>query len=325
MRLLQPAHFQAWQKGTHPHYAVLEPHIQCGPAKLARTYQYFHDWVLERGLVPVEASYFRGTPRGSEPLRITQDGDPDRERFFHTHYAPQCLTENKAQKLREKLHKVPDLVVFELASPASACSECQAELLKGTLLYMERNQPLCLACADLGHLEFLPSGDAALSRRARKYSTLAAVVVRFSRARKRYERQGLLVTPEALARAEEECAGDAGERALRRQRDADRRLEEDREFVMALTQAIQERYPGCPAEEARRIAQHTALRGSGRIGRSAAGRALESQAIELAVSAWIRHQHTEYDTLLMQGSDRQGARELIRSDVLRVLSRWSQS
>ncbi len=323
MLLLHPTHFQAWQKGN-PYYAVLEPHIQGGPAKLAQTYQHFHDWVRQRGLVPMEASWVRSTPRGSEPLRVTRDGDPERERFFRTQYAPADLTETEAQKLRNKLHKAPDLVVFELTSPASACSECHAEILKGTFLFMERNQPLCLPCADLDHLEFLPSGDAALSRRARKYSSLAAVVVRFSRTRNRYERRGLLVTADALARAEQECTDDAAQRALRRQRDADRRLEADREFMIVLTQAIRARYPGCPAEEVHRIARHTAQRGSGRIGRSAAGRALEPEAIDLAVIAWIRHQHTAYESLLMQGTDRLGAREMIRPEIQRVLSQWSE-
>lgn len=109
----------------------------------------------------------------------------------------------KAKKLRDKLDKAPDLTVFELTSPASECSECGAEIVKGSFLFMERKQPLCLDCADLDHLLFLPSGDATLSRRARKYSSLAAVVLRFSRARKRYERQGLLVTPcvSGIARA----------------------------------------------------------------------------------------------------------------------------
>jgi hypothetical protein len=54
----------------------------------------------------------------------------------------------------------------------------------------------------LDHLIFLPSGDAALTRRAGKYSTLSAVVLQWSRARKRYERQGLLVEEAALQRAE---------------------------------------------------------------------------------------------------------------------------
>jgi len=67
---------------------------------------------------------------------------------------------------------------------------------------------LCLACADLDHLVFLPSGDTALTRRARKHSTLTAVVLKWSRARKRYERQGLLVEAGALEMAEEECSAD---------------------------------------------------------------------------------------------------------------------
>jgi hypothetical protein len=78
-------------------------------------------------------------------------------------------------------------------------------------------------CADLDELVYLPSGDAALTRRAKKYSPLWAVVVRFSRARKRYERQGILVSEAALDQAEEECLADSELRALRRDRDAERR------------------------------------------------------------------------------------------------------
>jgi hypothetical protein len=67
---------------------------------------------------------------------------------------------------------------------------------------VEGEGALCLACADLDHLWFLPSGDAALTRRAGKYSTLKAVVLKWSRARNRYERQGLLVEEAALHQAE---------------------------------------------------------------------------------------------------------------------------
>src|SRR6266704_4367185 len=95
-----------------------------------------------------------------------------------------------------------DIVVFSIVSP-STCSECGAELGKGRFLRIEKQKPLCLTCADLDHLVFLPAGDMALSRRARKHSPLSAVVVRFSRARNHYERQGLLVGEEALARAED--------------------------------------------------------------------------------------------------------------------------
>ncbi len=82
---------------------------------------------------------------------------------------------------------------------------------------------LCLACADLDHLLFLPAGDTAVTRRARKHSTLAAVVLKWSQARKRYERQGLLVEAQALERAEKECLADEEGRARQRQRQAEYR------------------------------------------------------------------------------------------------------
>jgi hypothetical protein len=65
-------------------------------------------------------------------------------------------------------------------------------------------------CAGLADLEFLPSGDAALTRTATKYSGETVVVVRFSRARKRYERRGILVEKAALERAEHELATSSG-------------------------------------------------------------------------------------------------------------------
>ena len=92
-----------------------------------------------------------------------------------------------------------DLVVFDILRE-SKCADCGKELLGGDFLFMEGERPLCLTCADLDHLVYLPSGDTALTRRARKHSALSAVVVRFSRARKRYERQGVLVEESALSR-----------------------------------------------------------------------------------------------------------------------------
>ena len=88
---------------------------------------------------------------------------------------------------------------------------------------MDEPGPLCLACADLDHLVFLPAGDAALTRRAKKASGLSAVVVRWSRTRKRYERQGLLVDEPALEQAEQQCLADEEARMRRRDRDRERR------------------------------------------------------------------------------------------------------
>lgn len=189
---------------------------------------------------------------------------------------------------------------------------------------MEDGGPLCVDCADLGHLVFLPSGDAALSRRAKRISGLSAVVVQWSRSRKRYERQGILAEAEAIQRAEQECLSDADARARRRERDEARRANEDMGFQAEFASAIRKQFPRCPPSRADAIARHAAVRGSGRIGRSAAARALESDAVRLAVAASVRHVDTDYDELLMSGVDRETARRQVREHVEDVLHAWRQ-
>jgi hypothetical protein len=212
-----------------------------------------------------------------------------------------------------------DLVVVSALKDWS-CAECGGS---GDLLMMDEKGPLCLSCADLDHLVYLPSGDAALTRRARKASPLSAVVVRFSRARRRYERQGVLVEEGAIERAEAECLADADVRARRRKRERVRRAEEDLRFQDELARAILRLYPACPSERAERIARHAGARSSGRVGRIAAGRALDPSVIALAVAAAVRHEDTDYDELLMSGFERSEARERVRVAVDRILERWS--
>ena len=322
MRFLHPVHVAGWRKGDE-NYRVLEKWIRVGPGKFQKTILHFREWAKQRGLRTVEASFIRQSPGSIETLQVTENGDPEWERFYRTYYALGDLPDTKSARLTAKLNKAPELVVYEKVSEEGNCSECGIEMEKGSLLFMEKNQPLCLSCADLDRLVFLPAGDTALTRRARKHSSLAAVVVRFSRARKRYERQGLLVTEEALAKAEDECAADAPARAAARASAALERHEEDREFVADLTKAILEHYPSCPPDEARQIARHTGLRSSGRVGRSASGRALEKSAIDLAVIAHVRHAHTNYDELLMSGTERLDARRQVREKIDRVLVKWS--
>lgn len=201
-----------------------------------------------------------------------------------------------------------------------SCAECGGG--GGSLLTMDDRGPLCLGCADLSHLAFLPAGDAALTRRARKASGLSAVVVRFSRARKRYERQGILVEEEALERAEAECLADADARARRRERERSRRAEHDLAFQAEMAKEIVRLFPGCPRDRAEEVARHAGARGSGRVGRSAAGRALDPGALRLAVAASVRHRDTGYDELLMSGVDRAEARLLVRDEVERILEEW---
>jgi hypothetical protein len=224
--------------------------------------------------------------------------------------------EHSGPALRSK-----ELVVFDILRD-SKCTGCGKVVWKGDFLFLESGDPLCLSCADFDHLVYLPRGRAALTRRAKKYSALSTVVVRFSRSRGRYERQGILVEESALERAEEQCLADAQQRSARRSRDELRRAEHDRDLAARMTEAILERFPGCPSEEARAIAAHTAVRGSGRVGRTSAGRALEAEALTAAVVAAVRHNHTRYDQLLMSGWTRIDAREAIRDAVHRVIESW---
>lgn len=205
----------------------------------------------------------------------------------------------------------------------STCAECGEELGRGRFLRLEAERPLCLSCADLAHLVFLESGNAALTRRATRYSTLHAVVVRFSRARKRYERQGVLVEEAALAQAEAECLSDADMREAARQRAAAKRMELDATYVEAFARRIGELFPGSPVDARQAIAEHACEKYSGRVGRSAAAKELDENAVELAVRAHVRHAHTPYDRLLARGADRSNARREVASEVDALLARWS--
>ena len=66
------------------------------------------------------------------------------------------------------------------------------------------------------------------------------------------------------------------------------------------------------------------MRGSGRVGRSAAGRDLDEQALELAVAAAVRHSHTDYDELLAGGVDRTLARRQVADRVQAILAAWRE-
>lgn len=192
------------------------------------------------------------------------------------------------------------------------------------MLVPEESGGRCLDCADLGHLVFLPRGDTALTRRSREESGLSAVVVRFNRRRGRYERQGVLVEEAGLARAEQRCLADAEARRRRRLRDARRRAVEDERFAETFAAEILRLLPGCPVERAREIAAHASVRGSGRVGRSAAGRALSEGAVVSAVAASVRHVDTPYDELLMSGVPRNEARRRIAARVEGRLREWRE-
>jgi hypothetical protein len=232
-----------------------------------------------------------------------------------------------SKAIREQVVKLQregneELKVF-ISNRESTCGECGEDLgAKAWITLAGEKGALCLACADLDHLLFLPSGNAALTRRARKHSTLSAVVLRWSRARNRYERQGLLVEARGLEQAEEECLADSDVRERQRVREAARREALDGQYMDQFAARVRALFPECPTGREREIAEHACLKYSGRVGRSAAAKALDEEAVRLAVIAHVRHRETKYDELLARGYDRWEARAAVEEVVGRVLQRW---
>lgn len=311
---LTSAHVEDWRRGRR---GPLVEIMQVNEGKIRSALDHLRGWAQERGLSPSEIPYLAGT-RDQRPLVFADEAV---EGIFHTHWISPQLSEKKRERLEARQRKAPDLAVI---SPLHdwTCGACGSQEQAGEFLFTENDQALCLSCADFDHLVFLPSGNATLSRRAKLDSTLSTLVLRFNKRRKRYERQGILVEESALERAEQQCLADEDARARRRERDAQRRRVQDIEFQAAMADEVRCLYPGCPADRARTIAEHAGTRGSGRVGRSAAGRALDENAVRLAVIASVRHLDTAYDELLMSGVPRALARERIRADIDRVLARW---
>lgn len=203
------------------------------------------------------------------------------------------------------------------------CASCRGEIAKGVFVQIDpQHGARCMECAGLADLVYLPAGDPALTRRALALSSRSAVVVKFSRARKRNERQGVLVDAQAVEQAEKACKADAARREGQRARRLVRDEAAERAYLARFTAEILAEFPACPRDEAETIARRACEKYSGRVGRSAAAKALEPGAIVLAVRAHVRHHHTGYDDLLARGLEPSEARPLVANEIEDVLDRW---
>jgi hypothetical protein len=227
------------------------------------------------------------------------------------------MNPEKAQGLEGRL------VVWINHRDGERCAGCGAGLDAGQFIQISREKGLrCLRCVGLTDLVFLGSGDAALTRRATAFSSRNAVVVKFSRRRKRNERQGILVEAGAIEKARESCLQDEARREVARRKRQARELVADEEYKKAFREEILRVFPSCPPEEAGEIARHACEKYSGRVGRSAAAREFDEEAIVLAVRARIRHRYTDYDELLADGLGVAEARGEVRGIIDRIDSAW---
>lgn len=197
IRWADPATVKRWRQGQAE---CLEAVVHTNLPRITEAMKMFRAWAKQRGLQPSESQYVARTPQ-RQTLRFSRSGDPAIEASYRTHWVSPALSEKKRERLAAQASRPPELVVIQPLNDTWKCHRCGGT---GDLLVMESAGPACLRCVGLDDLEFLPAGDALLTRRAKAKSARSAVVVRFSRSRKRYERQGALVEPQALADTQRE-------------------------------------------------------------------------------------------------------------------------
>ena len=188
---------ERWRRGQ---VDCLEGAVQVNLLRMSEALKLLQSWANGRGLSASPTQYVARTPQ-RQALRFSRSGDAAIEAMYRTHWVSQELSEKQRERVAKKASRAPELVVVQPLKSEWTCHRCGGT---GDLLMMENPGPACPSCVGLGDLEFLPAGDALLSRRVKAKSTKWAVVVRFNRSRRRYERQGLLVEPMALAEVQRE-------------------------------------------------------------------------------------------------------------------------
>lgn len=191
MGWLTPTTVKDWRLGRTD---CLERAVQANLSRLSEAMGLFRSWAAAKGLLASETAYLARTPQ-RQTLRFSLSGNADVEQSYRTHWISPELSVRKRERLSQKISQAPELVVIQPLKVGWTCHRCSGT---GGLLVMEHEGPACLRCVGLDDLEFLPAGDAFLTRRAKARSARSAVVVRFSKSRKRYERQGLLVEAQAI-------------------------------------------------------------------------------------------------------------------------------
>lgn len=194
---LAPSNVDAWRQKRIDY---LERAINANLPRISEAMHVFRSWAMAKGLVPSDTAYVARQP-GRPALRFSKSGDATIERQYRTHWISPKLGETARRRLAEKMNRPPELVAIVPLRPDWKCHRCGRG---GDLLMMEPPGPCCLKCAGFADLDYLPRGDARLTRRVARLSERQVVVVRFSRARERYERQGLLIEPRALREARKE-------------------------------------------------------------------------------------------------------------------------
>ena len=96
----------------------------------------------------------RSATRDRHPLRFFANGDPLAEAAWRSQWISAEVPAAQRERIANRQAAPPDLIVVQPVKDWT-CAECGGT---GNLLVMDDIGPLCLICADMDHLVFLPAG-----------------------------------------------------------------------------------------------------------------------------------------------------------------------
>ena len=214
--------------------------------------------------------------------------------------------------------------IFLSRKEKQTCQLCRATILKGQkfVAESEKSRGICFNCSQFKYYSFLPSGDAAMTRRSKKHSTHCGILQEWNQRRRRYERKGQYVEPNAISIARQSCEADQAERQAKNAKAAIVREKQDQAYIIAFSKAIKNRFPNCPPNRELDIAKHACLKHSGRVGRTANAKQFDPKMIDLAVEAHIRHTETNYDNQFGKGKRKKEIRSDLKFEIQAKMSSW---
>ena len=214
--------------------------------------------------------------------------------------------------------------IFLTKKEKLSCQKCRKPIDKGDLFVSEseKTKGICFDCSPFTNYYLLPPGDAALTRRSKKHSTLCGVIQEWNQRRRRYERKGQYIELAAFEQARLECSTDKEDRAVKNKKAAIVREKQDKIYIQEFAKVIRSHYPNCPKNREVAIAQHACQKYSGRVGRTAEAKEFNKKMVDLAVEAHIRHTETNYDLQFGKGKTKREIRGDVKFDISKTLNNW---
>ncbi|KXA93499.1 hypothetical protein AKJ64_00400 [candidate division MSBL1 archaeon SCGC-AAA259E17] len=174
--------------------------------------------------------------------------------------------------------------------------------------------------------DFLPSGDGALTRKVRRGPHCILMKKKHGHSKP----VGTIAPSDNIEQAREELGGEEG--AKRREKSKKRgQKKREKRITKNLKKKIRQQFPSIPKKKLEEVTSKARRKGS--VGSadwvyfSSEEEEEESlrQTARLAVKAHIRHKHTDYDQILLQGVPKGRARFIVSGQIEEVLEKWKKT